>query len=101
MLSLRFHLYKSYNATFRATRTRKVYSDSHVHAAASEVGWDGTVEELQALVASLKMAVDFTQAVSSTMGTLTQLLASSTASDVQVGNDGTITCTDIYVSSKF
>ena len=54
--------------------------------AAAEVGWDGTVEELQALVASLNMAVEFAQALTGAMVLLTQLLASSTASDVQVGS---------------
>ncbi|KAL4434047.1 hypothetical protein ABPG75_000488 [Micractinium tetrahymenae] len=49
----------------------------------AEVGWDGTLEELQALVASLELAVAFSRDLTHCMPTITQLLASSTVSDVQ------------------
>eukprot|EP00887_Chlorella_sp_A99_P003643 scaffold7.g3643.t1 len=49
----------------------------------AEVGWDSTVEELQALVASLGLAVEFAQTLSGCMDQLSNLLASSTVSDVQ------------------
>lgn len=48
-------------------------------------GWEGTLEELKALVASLDLAATFAKALANCMPTLSQLLASSTLSDVQVG----------------
>lgn len=42
------------------------------------------VEQLRTVVASLQTAVDFSRALASAMPTLTQLLASSSLSDVQV-----------------
>ena len=53
-----------------------------LHAAA-EAGWDGTVEELQALVASLGLAVGFSKALTAAMPVLANLLASSSVTDVQ------------------
>lgn len=41
--------------------------------AAAEVGWDGTVEELQALVASLDMAVAFSRSLTACMPVITQV----------------------------
>ena len=41
--------------------------------AAAEVGWDGSVEELQALVASLELAVAFARALTACMPTITQV----------------------------
>lgn len=57
-----------------------------------EVGWDGTVEELQALVASLELAVDFSKALTACMPHLVNLLASSTTSDVQESISLLLTC---------
>lgn len=58
----------------------------------AEVGWDGTIEELQALVASLELAVDFSNAITSSMPSLVNLLASSTVSDVQDSIALLLTC---------
>ncbi len=58
----------------------------------AEVGWDGTVEELQALVASLELAVDFSKSITSSMPSLVNLLASSTVSDVQDSIALLLTC---------
>lgn len=41
--------------------------------AAAEVGWDGTLEELQALVASLELAVAFSRDLTQCMPTITQV----------------------------
>jgi hypothetical protein len=41
--------------------------------AAVELGWDGTLEELQALVASLDMAVAFSRSITACMPTITQV----------------------------
>ena len=65
--------------------------------AAAEVGFDGTLEELQALVASLAMAVTFSKAISACMPTITQLLASSTISDVQESIAMLLTCKQFEV----
>jgi len=64
----------------------------------AEVGWDGTVEELQALVASLELAVDFARSLSACMPTLVQLLASSTLSDVQESIAMLLTCKQFDVA---
>ncbi|GAB4818223.1 hypothetical protein N2152v2_005269 [Parachlorella kessleri] len=66
----------------------------------AEVGWDGTLEELQALVASLAMAVEFAQALTGAMALLTQLLASSTASDVQESIALLLTCKQFAVDGS-
>ena len=58
----------------------------------AEVGWDGTVEELQALVASLELAVEFSKSITSSMPSLVNLLASSTVSDVQDSIALLLTC---------
>ena len=58
----------------------------------AEVGWDGTVEELQALVASLELAVDFSKSLTASMPSLVNLLASSTVSDVQDSIALLLTC---------
>jgi hypothetical protein len=52
--------------------------------AAAEVGWDGTVQELQALVASLELAAGFARSLTCSLGTAVQLLASANMTDVQV-----------------
>lgn len=41
--------------------------------AAAEVGWDGTLEELQALVASLELAVAFSKDLTQCMPVITQV----------------------------
>lgn len=46
---------------------------THPYTAAAEVGFDGTLEELQALVASLAMAVAFSKALTACMTTITQV----------------------------
>ena len=58
----------------------------------AEVGWDGTMEELQALVASLELAVDFSKSLTASMPSLVNLLASSTVSDVQDSIALLLTC---------
>lgn len=58
----------------------------------AQVGWDGTVEELQALVASLELAVDFSKSLTASMPSLVNLLASSTVSDVQDSIALLLTC---------
>ena len=63
-----------------------------------EVGWDGTVEELQALVASLELAVAFARSLAGCMPTLVQLLASSTVSDVQESIALLLTCKQFEVA---
>ena len=65
--------------------------------AAAEVGYDGTLEELQALVASLDMAVAFSEALTACMPAITQLLASSTISDVQESIAMLLTCKQFEV----
>ena len=64
----------------------------------AEVGWDGTVEELQALVASLELAVDFSKSLTSSMPSLTNLLASSTVSDVQDSIALLLTCKQFEIA---
>lgn len=64
----------------------------------ADVGWDGTLEELQALVASLELAVDFTNTLSDSMPTLLQLLASATVSDVQESIALLLTCKQFEVA---
>lgn len=64
----------------------------------SEVGWDGTVEELQALVASLELAVEFSKAITSSMPSLVNLLASSTVSDVQDSIALLLTCKQFEIA---
>lgn len=64
----------------------------------AEVGWDGTVEELQALVASLELAVDFARSLSGCMPTLVQLLASSSVSDVQESIALLLTCKQFEIA---
>ncbi|KAG7674430.1 hypothetical protein Ndes2437B_g00695 [Nannochloris sp. 'desiccata'] len=64
----------------------------------AEVGWDGTVEELQALVASLELAVDFARSLSGCMATLVQLLASSSVSDVQESIALLLTCKQFEIA---
>jgi len=63
----------------------------------AEVGWDGSIEELQALVASLELAVDFSKQLTSSMPTLVNLLASSTVSDVQESIALLLTCKQFEV----
>jgi condensin complex subunit 1 len=63
----------------------------------AEVGWDGTIEELQALVASLELAVDFAKSLTACMPNLVNLLASSTASDVQDSIALLLTCKQFEV----
>ena len=63
----------------------------------AEVGWDGTIEELQALVASLELAVDFAKCLTACMPNLVNLLASSTASDVQDSIALLLTCKQFEV----
>jgi len=63
----------------------------------ADVGWDGSVEELQALVASLELAVDFARSLTNSMPTTTQLLASSTVSDVQESIAFLLTCKQFEV----
>ncbi|KAI8101453.1 hypothetical protein M9435_001559 [Picochlorum sp. BPE23] len=58
----------------------------------AEVGWDGTVEELQALVASLELAAEFSRSLTASMPSLVNLLASSTVSDVQDSIALLLTC---------
>lgn len=58
----------------------------------AEVGWDGTVEELQALVASLELAAEFSRSLTAAMPSLVNLLASSTVSDVQDSIALLLTC---------
>lgn len=64
----------------------------------AEVGWDGTVEELQALVASLELAVEFARSLAGCMPTLVQLLASSSVSDVQESIALLLTCKQFEVA---
>lgn len=64
----------------------------------AEVGWDGSVEELQALVASLELAVGFAESLTGCMPTLVQLLASSTVSDVQEAVAMLLTCKQFDVA---
>lgn len=64
----------------------------------AEIGWDGTVEELQALVASLELAVEFARSLSMCMPTLVQLLASSTVTDVQESVALLLTCKQFEVA---
>lgn len=64
----------------------------------AEVGWDGSVEELQALVASLELAVDFARSLAGCMPTLVQLLASATVSDVQEAVAMLLTCKQFEVA---
>ncbi len=64
----------------------------------AEVGWDGTVEELQALVASLELAVDFSKSLTSSMPSLVNLLASSTVSDVQDSIALLLTCKQFEIA---
>ena len=64
----------------------------------AEVGWDGTIEELQALVASLELAVDFSRSLAGCMPTLIQLLASSSVSDVQESIALLLTCKQFEVA---
>ena len=63
----------------------------------AEVGWDGSLEELQALVASLELAVNFASSLTGCMPTVTQLLASSTVSDVQESITFLLTCKQFEV----
>jgi len=63
----------------------------------ADVGWDGSVEELQALVASLELAVDFARSLTNSMPITTQLLASSTVSDVQESIAFLLTCKQFEV----
>ncbi|KAL4446838.1 hypothetical protein ABPG77_008082 [Micractinium sp. CCAP 211/92] len=63
----------------------------------AEVGWDGTLEELQALVASLELAVAFSKDLTQCMPAITQLLASSTVSDVQESIAMLLTCKQFEV----
>lgn len=62
----------------RAGNTRP----SHVYCHAGNAQ---KIQELRGLVASLEAAVEYTKAVAGAMPTLTQLLASSSVADVQVG----------------
>ena len=64
----------------------------------AEVGWDGTVEELQALVASLELAVDFSKSLTASMPSLVNLLASSTVSDVQDSIALLLTCKQFEIA---
>lgn len=50
------------------------FDDEDCYAAA-EVGFDGSLEELQALVASLAMAVAFSKSIAGCMPTITQVPA--------------------------
>lgn len=59
---------------------------SQRRASASEVApaaWEGSLEELKALVASLELATGFARTLAHTMPLLAQLLASASVSDVQ------------------
>ena len=65
------------------------------------VGAGMTVEQLRTVVASLRAAVAFSRALCGSMASLTQLLASSTLSDVQVQRKGThpvlaLQCTQLF-----
>jgi hypothetical protein len=64
----------------------------------AEAGWDGSVQELQALVASLELAVGFAHSLAGCMPVLVQLLASSTVSDVQESIAMLLTCKQFDVA---
>ncbi|KAL6778710.1 hypothetical protein ACKKBF_B04955 [Auxenochlorella protothecoides x Auxenochlorella symbiontica] len=68
---------------------------SQRRASASEVApaaWEGSLEELKALVASLELATGFARTLAHTMPLLAQLLASASVSDVQETVAFLLTC---------
>lgn len=81
-----------------AVETEAAQPNRPVGRSPAEVGWDGTVEELQALVASLELAVDFARSLSGCMPTLVQLLASSSVSDVQESIALLLTCKQFEIA---
>lgn len=67
---------------------------------ASKVGIDSNLEQTRTIVASLQTAVDFVKLVSESLAVVTQLLASSTMTDVQESITLLIYCHKFQVQSQ-